>query len=64
MTFLPVGVTVHGVTAMLDDEGARPPSLGTDTLIFLSAKTLTPANPQMGLHTDIFPGLKLHDRKK
>lgn len=68
MTFLPVGVTVQGVTAMLDDEGARPQSLVTGTLIFLSAKTLTRGNPRMDLHTDVFPGLtiqalKIHDRR-
>lgn len=63
MTFLPVGVTVHRVTAMLDDEGARPQSLVTGTLIFLSAKTLTQGNPQMDLHTDVFPGLTIHTPK-
>ncbi len=68
MTFPIVGVTVHGVTAMLADEGARPQSLVTGMVIFLPAKTLTQGNPQMDLHTHIFPGLtihtlKLHDRR-
>lgn len=46
MTFLPVGVTVHGVTAMLDDDGARPQSLVSGTVILFSAKTLTQSNPR------------------
>lgn len=60
MTFLPVGVTVHGVTTMLVGEGARPQSLVTDTLIFLSEKSLTQNNPGTDLHTGIFPGLTIH----
>lgn len=68
MTFPTVGVTVRGVTAMLADEGARPQSLVTGTVIFLSATTLTQGNPRMDLHTHIFPArtihtLKLHGRR-
>lgn len=63
MTFLPVGVTVRGLTAMLDDEGARCRPLLTATLIFLSAKTLTLGSSRMDLQTDIFPGLTIHKLK-
>lgn len=59
MTFLLVGAAVHGITATLYDEGARPQSLVTDTLIFLPGKTLTQSNPQTDLHTDIFSCLTI-----
>ena len=61
MTFLPVGVTVRGGTSTLNDEGARPRSLVTDTLIFVPGNTLTQGiRPDRFAHMDTFPGLTIH----